>query len=237
MKTFIKRLTVLLLALCLISSLAGCETEDNQTSGGKTKVRLSYWNTEETMAPLLRLLAEKLPDIEVEYNYVEMASVGKLRVRQILENGGKTPAIITVKDNPSLPDIRKELEKHDLPWDETLLIHDEKKVKKLLDKWIREKKADSVMCDGISNGIFHTLFETLQSHPEFTGPVSISDTRYVRYELKKYPSLPCRICFSHHTTEELGIEAARMALRAAESRKMQPPVFVQCAYPEKESSN
>ena len=173
----------------------------------------------------------------VEYNYVEMASVGKLRVRQILENGGKNPAIITVKDNPSLPDIRKELEKHDLPWDETLLIHDEKKVKKLLDKWIREKKADSVMCDGISNGIFHTLFETLQSHPEFTGPVSISDTRFVRYELKKYPSLPCRICFSHHTTEELGIEAARMALRAAESRKMQPPVFVQCAYPEKESSN
>lgn len=71
MKTFIKRLTVLLLALCMIGSLAGCGTEDNQTSGGKTKVRLSYWNTEETMAPLLRLLAEKLPDIEVEYNYVE----------------------------------------------------------------------------------------------------------------------------------------------------------------------
>ncbi len=71
MKICTRILAVLAVAACLIGALAGCDSGDGKTSDGKTKVTLSYWNTEETMAPLLKLLGEKLPDVSVEYNYVE----------------------------------------------------------------------------------------------------------------------------------------------------------------------
>lgn len=163
-----------------------------------------------------------------KYNYVEMASVGKMRVRQILQNKGRSPCVITKENNPSLSDIREELEQNSLSLDDSCLIHDVKKVRKLLEKLIRTKKIDSILCDGIGPEIFHTLFDVLQAHPEFTGPVSLADTRQIRHELSKFSSLHCKIVFSPYTTEELGKEAARMALRAAAEKKMQSPVFVKC---------
>ena len=71
MRGIFHKLTACAMAACLIGAMAGCNGNGAKTPEGKTKVTLSYWNTEETMAPLLELLEEKLEDVTVEYNYVE----------------------------------------------------------------------------------------------------------------------------------------------------------------------
>lgn len=71
LKKWIRAVAILLCA-CLFLSMVGCgRSEKTKTDEGNTIVRISYWNTEETMTPLLKLLEEKLSDITVEYNYVE----------------------------------------------------------------------------------------------------------------------------------------------------------------------
>lgn len=41
-------------------------------SSEKTKVRMMYWNKEETMKPFLDLAKEKLPNIDIEFNFVSV---------------------------------------------------------------------------------------------------------------------------------------------------------------------
>ncbi len=73
----LKKLVSLLLAVLVVFGLAACApVDDGGSANGKTKITLSYWNSEETMEPLLKLLADKLPDIQVEYTYVPNASYG-----------------------------------------------------------------------------------------------------------------------------------------------------------------
>lgn len=72
-----KRLCAAFLVVIMIVSLCACSGSSNgDSSNGKTKISFSYWNSEETVKPLLELLKNKLPDIEVEYNYVPNASYG-----------------------------------------------------------------------------------------------------------------------------------------------------------------
>lgn len=77
MQIMLKRILATLLVGIMVFSLAGCgNSEKEGASNGKTKISFSYWNSEETVKPLLELLEEKLPDIEVEYNYVSNSSYG-----------------------------------------------------------------------------------------------------------------------------------------------------------------
>lgn len=63
-------------AICILAAmvLAGCGGKvavGKQDDGdGKTKVRMMYWNKEETMEDFLKLAEEKLPDVEIEFNFV-----------------------------------------------------------------------------------------------------------------------------------------------------------------------
>ena len=41
-------------------------------SGEKVKLRMMYWNKEETVADFLKLAKEKLPNIEIEFNFVDV---------------------------------------------------------------------------------------------------------------------------------------------------------------------
>ncbi len=66
------RIVSILVCGCILLSAAGCSgKQEAKTGNAKTVVKFSYWNTEETMEPLLKLLGERLDDITVEYNYVE----------------------------------------------------------------------------------------------------------------------------------------------------------------------
>lgn len=40
-------------------------------SEGKTKVRMTYWNSEDTMQALLNYLAEEVPDVEIEFQFID----------------------------------------------------------------------------------------------------------------------------------------------------------------------
>lgn len=42
------------------------------SAGEKTKIRLMYWNKEETMSAFLKLAKEKLPNIDIEFNFVAL---------------------------------------------------------------------------------------------------------------------------------------------------------------------
>lgn len=42
-----------------------------ESTGGKTVVRMSYWNSEDTMSAMLDYLAEAVPDVEIEYLFID----------------------------------------------------------------------------------------------------------------------------------------------------------------------
>lgn len=51
---------------------AASEVSSEAPSGDKVKIRMMYWNKEETMNAFLDLAKEKLPNIEIEFNFVAM---------------------------------------------------------------------------------------------------------------------------------------------------------------------
>ena len=74
-----KRLLAGLLSAVMVLGLCACGDGGKSTGkkeGDKTVVTMSYWNTESSMRPLLDLLAEKLPDIEVQFNFTANTSYG-----------------------------------------------------------------------------------------------------------------------------------------------------------------
>ena len=84
-----KRIFAAVLSVLMLLSLCACTApDDSDASNGKTKISFSYWNSEETVKPLLELLAEKLPDIEVEYTYVPNASYGTAISTKLISGSG-----------------------------------------------------------------------------------------------------------------------------------------------------
>lgn len=51
---------------------AAGKTESKTGSSEKAKLRMMYWNKEETVADFLKLAKEKLPNIEIEFNFVSV---------------------------------------------------------------------------------------------------------------------------------------------------------------------
>lgn len=49
----------------------GAAAETDNSGKGKTVVRMAYWNSEDTVAALLDYLAETVPDVEIEYLFVD----------------------------------------------------------------------------------------------------------------------------------------------------------------------
>lgn len=85
-----KKIVAMMMAGVLAFSMVGCGGKSGSEGGknGKTKITFSYWNSEETVKPLLKLLEEKLPDIEVEYNFVSNSSYGTaIQTKLIAQNG------------------------------------------------------------------------------------------------------------------------------------------------------
>lgn len=105
---------ILSLALCMLlvlSALAGCgnndSSKDNQNSAPpaddstpsnttadddapaeKTKIRMAYWNSEDTVAELLAYLAEAVPDVEIEFQYIDNSNYATIIDTQLSANEG-----------------------------------------------------------------------------------------------------------------------------------------------------
>ena len=89
-----KIVSVLLCAMMVVGMVSGCgkdsseteskntnksetsedsqgETSEGDTSEGKTKIRMTYWNSEDTVKTLLDYLKEEVPDVEIEFQFID----------------------------------------------------------------------------------------------------------------------------------------------------------------------
>ena len=105
-----KKLLSLLLCAAMVLSLVACggnETPATEAAkepaateaavnepatAGKTKVRLAYWNSEDTVADLLAYLAEAVPDVEIEYQFIDNSNYATIIDTQL--SAGEGPDII-----------------------------------------------------------------------------------------------------------------------------------------------
>lgn len=78
---------------------AETKTEETkaETAGDKVKVRMVYWNKEESVAEFLKLAKEKLPNIEIDYNFVAVDQLKGTIATQL--QAGEGPDILPVADN------------------------------------------------------------------------------------------------------------------------------------------
>ena len=71
-----KIISVVLCAAMAAGVLAGCgakssESKSEKTSDGKTKIRMTYWNSEDTVKTLLEYLEKEVPDVTVEFQFID----------------------------------------------------------------------------------------------------------------------------------------------------------------------
>lgn len=108
-------LLLISLMFILTFALAGCGSKQDESAGGKTagteevqsaksngekvKVRLSYWNNEDSVKTLLQLAKEKLPHIDLEYQFVDIKQYDEVIKTQLA--AGEGPDIIggLINDN------------------------------------------------------------------------------------------------------------------------------------------
>lgn len=107
-----KLLSILLCAAMILSVLAGCGSQNTpasteapktadapaateakqEASGEKTTIRMAYWNSEDTVADLLAYLAEAVPDVEIEYQFIDNSNYSTIIDTQL--SAGEGPDII-----------------------------------------------------------------------------------------------------------------------------------------------
>lgn len=113
-----KIISVLLCLTMLAASLTGCgakeeapaaetkettqtteaaDTANTESTGEKTKIRMTYWNNEDTVKALLEYLATAVPDVEVEFQFIENSNYDTIVDTQL--SAGEGPDIIC--ENPA----------------------------------------------------------------------------------------------------------------------------------------
>lgn len=116
-----KLISVLLSCAMVAGVISGCgssnqeaaatETKENVTdteagaaSGDKTKIRMTYWNSEDTMAAMLSYLAEAVPDVEVEFQFIDNSNYDTIVDTQLSAEEG--PDIICESPGSALKHAR-----------------------------------------------------------------------------------------------------------------------------------
>lgn len=93
-----KIFSVLLCAAMVAGLLAGCgkSTDQNKTADGggteKTKIRMTYWNSEDTVQALLEYLEKEVPDVEIDYQFIDNSNYDTIVDTQL--SAGEGPDII-----------------------------------------------------------------------------------------------------------------------------------------------
>lgn len=80
------------------------EEAAEESAGGKTVVRMSYWNSEDTMAAMLDYLAEAVPDVEIEYLFIDNSNYDTIVDTQLSAEEG--PDIICESPGSALKHAR-----------------------------------------------------------------------------------------------------------------------------------
>lgn len=100
-----KIISVLLCATMVAAMVSGCGKKSNSvstnTSGSeKTTIRMTYWNSEDTVQALLDYLAAEVPDVEIEYQFIDNANYDTIVDTQL--SAGEGPDIICESPASSL---------------------------------------------------------------------------------------------------------------------------------------
>ncbi|MCD9025419.1 ABC transporter substrate-binding protein [Cohnella silvisoli] len=76
------------------SPIASPSASESATPAEKVKLRLAYWNKESSVQTLLDLIKQKLPNIEIEYQFIENSQFDNIVGTQLAAGSG--PDIISV---------------------------------------------------------------------------------------------------------------------------------------------
>lgn len=106
-----KLLCAFLSAALAVSLLAGCGKAEESVggnagteTGGKTKIRMTYWNSEDTVQALLDYLKTAVPDVEIEYQFIDNSNYDTIVDTQL--SAGEGPDIICESPGSSLKHAR-----------------------------------------------------------------------------------------------------------------------------------
>lgn len=83
---------------------AGPEAAAEEDAGSKTKIRMTYWNSEDTMSALLAYLKTAVPDVELEYQFIDNSNYDTIVDTQL--SAGEGPDIICESPGSSLKHAR-----------------------------------------------------------------------------------------------------------------------------------
>lgn len=75
-------------------------SEDTKASEGKTKVRMTYWNNEDTIGALLDYLETAVPDVEIEFQFIDNSNYDTVVDTQL--SAGEGPDIICESSGSAL---------------------------------------------------------------------------------------------------------------------------------------
>ncbi|MBP2000204.1 raffinose/stachyose/melibiose transport system substrate-binding protein [Paenibacillus shirakamiensis] len=93
------------LSICALTALtllvSGCGNSDTKSNGDssankdqKVKIRMAYWNKEDSMKTLLDLIKVKLPNVELDYQFIDNKQYDNIIATQLAAQSG--PDIIAV---------------------------------------------------------------------------------------------------------------------------------------------
>ena len=104
-----KLVSVLLCASIVAGMAAGCgngssEAEPETTDDGKSKIRMTYWKSEDTVKTLLEYLKEEVPDVEIEFQFIDNSNYDTVVDTQLSAEEG--PDIICESPGSALKHAR-----------------------------------------------------------------------------------------------------------------------------------
>lgn len=107
-----KKILCAVLCMSMIgAALAGCGSDGGGKEGGgeksadgKAKIRMTYWNSEDTVQAMLDYLKEEVPDVEIEYQFIDNSNYDTIVDTQMSAEEG--PDIICESPASSLKHAR-----------------------------------------------------------------------------------------------------------------------------------
>lgn len=99
-----KKVISALVCTAMVAGLTAGATVVSAADGEKTKIRMTYWNSEDTVQAMLDYLAEAVPDVEIEFQFIDNSNYDTIVDTQLSAEEG--PDIICESPGSSLKHAR-----------------------------------------------------------------------------------------------------------------------------------
>lgn len=99
-----KKIVSVLMSAAMVTGLLAGATVVSAAEGEKTKIRMTYWNSEDTVQAMLDYLAETVPDVEIEFQFIDNSNYDTIVDTQLSAEEG--PDIICESPGSALKHAR-----------------------------------------------------------------------------------------------------------------------------------